>query len=279
MTAPILIAVDGGGTGSRYAMRRGADYSEVIAGPANVSSDFDGALANLRLGLEKLGLSAGELQDARICMGLAGVLDEADAARVLNALKFPHLKVLDDRAIAVRGAFLSSGLGALAGIGTGSYVACLRDGAVQFAGGWGLALGDEASGAWLGREALRAALMAHEGAGLQSTLVAELLKGGPARIMRDAALADPAWFGQIAPLVVNASVTGDKVAMNLLNRGAAYLSDTLRRIGWTDGVPLVLTGSLGPVYKPYLPADMRANLKEQEGSARDGAFAYAAEMP
>lgn len=57
--------------------------------------------------------------------------------------------------------------GALAGVGTGSYVGFLTGGSVRFAGGWGLALGDEASGAWLGREVLRAALMAHEGAGSQ----------------------------------------------------------------------------------------------------------------
>ncbi len=279
MTAPILIAVDGGGTGSRYAMRRGADYSEAFSGPANVSSDFDGAVANLRLGLGKLGLSAGEWAGARICMGLAGVLDEGDAARVAKALDFPHLKVLDDRAIAVRGAFLTSGSGALAGVGTGSYVGFLTGGAVRFAGGWGLALGDEASGAWLGREALRAALMASEGSGPQSALTSQLLADGPARIMREAAAADPAWFGRLAPRVAKAATAGDPVAVDLLKRGAAYLTATLLRLGWTAGVPLVLTGSLGPVYEAYLPAEMRANLKEQEGGALDGAFAYAAEIP
>ncbi len=279
MTAPILIAVDGGGTGSRYAMRRGADTFEAVSGPANVSSDFDGALANLREGLGKLGLSAAELQDARICMGLAGVLDNGDAARVADALNFPHLKVLDDRAIAVRGAFLTSGVGALAGVGTGSYAGLLRNGVVRFSGGWGLALGDEASGAWLGREALRAALMAREGSGPESGLTAELLADGPARIMREAAVADPAWFGAYAPRVVEAAGTGDPIATDLLKRGADYLGATLVRLGWEDGMPLVLTGSLGPVYATYLPAEMRANLKEQEGGALDGAFAYAAEMP
>lgn len=279
MAAPILIAVDGGGTGSRYAMRRGADYLEAVSGPANVSSDFDGAVANLREGLGKMGLSAGEWAGARICMGLAGVLDDGDAARVAKAMDFPHLKVLDDRAIAVRGAFLPSGTGALAGVGTGSYVGFLTGGSVRFAGGWGLALGDEASGAWLGREVLRAALMAHEGAGQPSALTSTLLSDGPAKIMREAAAADPAWFGRFAPQVAEAARDGDPVAADLLKRGAEYLTATLLRLGWTAGLPLVLTGSLGPVYKEYLPAEMRANLKEQEGGALDGAFAYAAEMP
>ncbi|NVO22265.1 BadF/BadG/BcrA/BcrD ATPase family protein [Donghicola mangrovi] len=277
MSAPILIAVDGGGTGSRYAMRRGADVVQVAGGPANVTSDFDGAITNLLAGLGKLGLSDAELAQARICMGLAGVLDDRDAARVAQAIALPRLRVVDDRAIALRGAFLTTGHGAVAGIGTGSYVGVLAGGQARFAGGWGLALGDEASGAWLGREALKAALAATEG-GLRSGLTETLLADGPAAIMRMAAGASANAFGQLAPDVVIAAQAGDFVAINLLRAGAAYLEASLRRLGWNKATPLVLTGGLGPVYLDYLPAEMQAVLQEPEGSALDGAFLYAAEI-
>ncbi|MEY8881282.1 BadF/BadG/BcrA/BcrD ATPase family protein [Donghicola sp. XS_ASV15] len=277
MTAPILIAVDGGGTGSRYAMRRGADHSEAAAGPANVSSDFDGALANLRSGLEKLGLSSGEMQDARICMGLAGVLDEADAARVLHALSLPYLRILDDRAIALRGAFSRSGAGCVAGVGTGSYLGILAGGKARFAGGWGLALGDEASGAWIGREALRAALFASEGAE-SSALTEHLLTTPPSGLIRLAADAAPHRLGQFAPEVVAFAQQGDPIAVAILKAGATYLETGLCRLGWKESVPLVLTGGLGPVYADYLPAKMQATLQKPEGSALDGAFLYAAEI-
>ncbi len=277
MTAPILIAVDGGGTGSRYAMRRGADTFEAVSGPANVSSDFDGALGNLREGLRKLGLSAGELAEARICMGLAGVLNDGDAARVADALALPFLTVLDDRAIALRGAFHSSGKGCVAGIGTGSYLGILEDGKARFAGGWGLALGDEASGAWLGREALRAALFACEG-GETSPLTEHLLTTPPSDLIRLAAQAAPHRFGQFAPEVISFAQQGDQIAVGILETGAAYLETGLRRLGWKEGVPLVLTGGLGPIYAHYLPAEMQATLQKPEGSALEGAFLYATEI-
>lgn len=284
MTDPIRIAVDGGGSGCRMVLRQGDQRVEVSGGPANVTSAPERAIENLQAGLASLAAAAGldwaDLLEARVCMGLAGVLDDTDRMRV--AASFPdflHLRVEDDRAIALRGAFLNSGTGAVAGIGTGSYVGVMTGGQARFAGGWGFTLGDEASGAWLGREAYRAALSAHDGSGQASDFTENLLQHGPADLMRRAAQMSAPEFAELAPDVAGAARAGDVVAADLMSRGADYLHRTLLQLGWTEDVPLALMGGLGATYVEFLPRPMQIALAERDGSPLDGAFAYAAEMP
>ena len=54
-----VLAIDGGGTGSRLALERAGGRVVIEAGPANVFTDFDAACANLTTGLHRLAGATG----------------------------------------------------------------------------------------------------------------------------------------------------------------------------------------------------------------------------
>lgn len=277
------IGVDGGGTGCRLALVRDEARFETEGGPCNVSTDAAGALRELSAGLDRLaaqaGLDRGALRALPICLGLAGVLAGDPRRDVIDALRLGRARVVDDRAVALRGA-LGARDGALVGLGTGSFFALQEAGSVRLAGGWGLALGDEGSGAWLGREMLRYTLGVIDGLERESLLSETLLArlAGPAGVVAFSLSARPQDYAALAPEIISAAATGDFGAREVMRRGRAHVVATLEGMGWHAGMPLVLTGGLAESYKAHLPPDFRAALAAPQSSALDGALACAAEM-
>ena len=137
--------------------------------------------------------------------------------------------------------------GAVIGIGTGSFLGRQAGGRMRLMGGWGLPLGDEASGAWLGRAVLRATLRAREGWGVETGLTraldAEL--GGEAGIIGFASGATPAQFAAFAPRVAEAAQHGDPVCRGILQQGADYIAAGLAHLGFTQGERLLPHGRDG----------------------------------
>ncbi|MBS0126752.1 BadF/BadG/BcrA/BcrD ATPase family protein [Thetidibacter halocola] len=278
-----VLAVDGGGTRCRLALERGAGRIAVTLGPANVFSDFDAALAVLNDGLARLSTQAGlplaALSDMPAYLGLAGVIDARIADRVRGALPLRRAVVEDDRRSTVRGA-LGAADGALAALGTGSFLARQADGRIRLCGGWGARLGDEASGYWIARRALSRTLDAVDGLAEQTDLAGGLLArcGGATGIVAFAARSPTAEMAALAPLVIEAAGQGDALACSVLEEGAAHVARTLRALGWRDGEMLCLTGGVAPAYPPFLPAEMTAALTPPKGSALDGALALARDL-
>ncbi len=279
MNTPIL-AVDGGGTNCRIACCAGGQRHVVGVGPANVASDFEGAVARIVAGLEQL---AGQLQQPlrTLCrqpayLGLAGVTGPQMAARVAEALPLELLRVEDDRRSALVGAH-AGGDGAIAHCGTGSFLALQRQGAQRFAGGWGSVLGDEASAQWVGRKALSVALDVVDGLTDSTNLTETLLRefDGPAGVVAFAGQARPYEVGQVARKVTAAAEVGDAVGVALMREAAMQLLQVLERMGWTPELPLCLTGGIGPQYQPYLPEAARAALVAPQGAPLEGAITLA----
>jgi glucosamine kinase len=270
----ILIGIDGGGSSCRFALLRGAERLEVAGGPANVHSDREGALRTLRTGLGELARRTGEdLVRARLHAGLAGIMTEEDARQVAAALPVDRIRVTDDRPTTMRGA-LGAGDGTVAAIGTGSFFGRQAGGSRRFIGGWGYQLGDEASGAWLGRRLLTAVLHAEDGLIAATPLTRELRArlGGPPGIVAFAKDARPA---DMAALVADLMAQrDDPVATDLLRDGAQWIARAISALGWAEGERLCLLGGLGPQYAPLLGAPVSLPL----GTALDGALALADEV-
>jgi glucosamine kinase len=279
----LLIGVDGGGTTCRLALLHGGRRVELRTGPANVSTDLTGALARLSEGLKALATQAGlppaELARARAYLGLAGVVSADLARAVAEALPFASVRVEDDRIAALHGA-LGGQDGTVFGIGTGSFLGRRVGAEVSLIGGWGFVLGDEASGADLGRRLLRAALHAVDGLAPATDLTDAILaeKGGAAGVVAFAGRATPADFAALAPRLLDAATAGDGTALALLRQGADYIARGVNRLGWQPGEALCPIGGLAASYTPYLPAPMAASLVDPQGSALDGALALAARI-
>ncbi|MEO0865166.1 MAG: BadF/BadG/BcrA/BcrD ATPase family protein [Pseudomonadota bacterium] len=275
-----ILGVDGGGSGCRATLADGAGtvLATGEAGPANATSDFVGAVANIRAAIDAA-CKGYNLSDLRAHIGLAGILSETDAKRFALALGLPQACVTDDRPTTLAGA-LGGQDGLIAAIGTGSFVGANHSGETRFLGGWGLQLGDQASGAWLGKTLLQQAMLVHDGLTPQSPLTDAVLAefNGPNALVSFARTATPTDYATYAPRVADAAEAGDTVAARAMDVGAGYLSKALKSLDPSPTTPLCLTGGLGPRYARWLPPELSARVAAAKGTALDGAVYLATQQ-
>lgn len=276
----LLIGVDGGGTGCRTAISdpTGRHLGGASGGPANFATDRIGTVQNILAALESAASDAGLSENwSTLCVahvGLAGVMDVADADAVATALPFDNVTVTGDRDISVAGA-LGSHDGILMAIGTGTIVAAQSGHAKRYFGGWGLDLSDQASGAWLGQRALRQAILAHDGLLAHSDLTRALIEqfdGTPNAAIAFTRQAKPADYAVFAPMIVEAARNNDLNGQALMARGASYLETCIAAADLKDTDILCLSGGVGPHYAPYLAQTHQDRLRPPKGSALEGAL-------
>lgn len=283
MAEQIYIAVDGGGTNCRAVVAtKNAVLGQGHAGPANVSSDLNIALASLQAAIAQALVAAGlgNLDDAFAHVGLAGVLTDDHVTAVANAMTCRKTAVTDDKPTMLTGA-LGGKDGIVGAIGTGSFIGSKRSAAYRYIGGWGLVLSDESSAAWLGRLALAETLLVEDGmrgaTGFSDAVLAQF-GNDPREIVAFAATATPAEFGVYAPHVTDAAHSGDAFAIEIMQRGAEYIERAFKALNPKPDDILCLTGGLGPSYTPYLSPDIRQHLRPAAGTALDGALTLARSM-
>ncbi|MBC2836191.1 BadF/BadG/BcrA/BcrD ATPase family protein [Paragemmobacter straminiformis] len=270
----LFLGIDGGGTGCRAAV---ADASGRIlgrgeAGPANIASDPATATTNI-LTASKAALAAaggGSIRSA--ALGLAGANAAGAAHRLQDALPFARLTVVTDAVTAVKGA-LGAQDGVVAALGTGSVFASQQNGRLCQIGGYGLALGDEGSGAWLGRALLSRCLRALDGFTPMTPLLRAVLAehGGADAIVAFSLAARPADFATLAPRLVGSA---DPAAQAIMAQATADIAASIARLQPPEPLAVTFLGGLGPAFAARLPQwPQRAAL----GTALDGALLLARE--
>ncbi|MGD9917106.1 MAG: BadF/BadG/BcrA/BcrD ATPase family protein [Paenirhodobacter sp.] len=266
----LYLGIDGGGSGCRAVL---ADASgRVIAraegGPANIASDFDGALATLRATIATV--CAGQEGALRAVLGLAGTNLSGAGARLEAALPFPA-RVVQDVTTSVRGA-LGRADGIVAALGTGSVFARQTGGEIRAIGGWGLRLGDEGSGAWIGRAALSHVTRVLDGyfpaTDLTAALVAEF--GGGPGVVRFSLTATPADFAALVPRILAAAQAGDPAAEAVIGAARAEIRRAIALLQPEAPLPVTWIGGLGAALAVKDWATRPAL-----GTALDGALALA----
>lgn len=280
----IFIGVDGGGTGCRAQaeLEDGRRTPVVTGGAANVFSDPDGALREISAALAQTFAHAQDVLpdgadiETRIVLGLAGASEAGSAGRLQRNLPYPQIAVMGDIDISLKGAFEQDD-GIVLAVGTGSVLACQRMGQMQRLGGYGFVLGDEGSGAWIGREALRLCLHARDGFGQDGSLVQAIWQDfGPlSEIIGFVGRARPSDYAALAPLVLQHDRAHCPVAGAILDRGCAYLQRAISHLqaGARD-IPVAPTGGLGPALLDRIMAQGGAYLLRAvpKGTALDGAI-------
>ena len=168
-----------------------------------------------------------------ICLGIAGVDRAADEAVVRSIMARIGYKarilIVNDALIALQ-AGVENAAGIVIVSGTGS-IAYGRnaDGEASRAGGWGYVLGDEGSGYWIGRLALRAVVRHADGRGRVTSLTPRLL--AHFGVQKAAELINKVYHDDLSPRAIaslakyvqNARDEGDMVAAGILNRAADEL--------------------------------------------------------
>jgi len=277
----LFLGLDGGGTGCRAAVvdAAGAVLGQAEAGPANIASDPDMALANI-LKVARLSLAAAvgegrveaELPNLIAGMGLAGANAEGAVGRLTAHLPFVA-RVETDAFAAVKGA-LGTQDGVVAALGTGSVFARQVAGKIRQIGGWGLVLGDEGSGAWLGRALLAQGLRAVDGFRPMTPLLRAVIDdhGGPAGVVTFAQDARPADFAALAPRLLAGD---DPAAVELLAQAEADVTRFIAILQSDPPLPVVFLGGLGQILAARLAG--RWQILSARGTVLDGALQIARE--
>lgn len=268
----LYLGIDGGGTGCRavVAGAAGPVLGRGTGGPANITSDPVAARASILAAAMQAVAAAGgaDLGGIHAGLGLAGA--NAAGPDALD-LPFARARIVTDAQTAVLGA-LGAGDGIVAAIGTGSVFASQRAGVFRQIGGKGLVLGDEGSGAWLGRRLLAQVLRAADGflppTPLAQAMLAEM--GGEAGVISFAARATPADFAALVPRIIDSP---DPLAGALLADGAREVAAALELLDHDQTRQAVFLGGLGGVYAGLLAPRWQA--VDPQGTALDGALMLA----
>ncbi len=268
----IFLGVDGGGSTCRARAidEAGRLIGEGISGPANISTDLEGALSAI-VAACNAALGPHDHGTVRAALGLAGANDPVAARTMQSRLPFRESHVVTDGQISVLGA-LGHQDGIVAAIGTGSVFILQKGGRQREIGGKGLILGDEASGAWIGRKLLSRTLRALDGFAPMTPLCQEMLDtmGGDAGIISFAARARPADFATLAAHIIQSA---DPTAVAILAEAGDECARAIDILQGGLQLPVVLLGGLAAVFAPIMAR--RWTVAPPLGSALDGAILLA----
>src|SRR5689334_336031 len=161
-----VLGIDAGGTKTvcQLANDRGELIAEPRRGGANLQAVGEIEVEKVHHDVIEEAIGDGDVGPSVICLGIAGVDRPDDASVVRGIMKRIGYKarvlVVNDALVALEaGAPDQPGVVVIAGTGSIAYGRNDRNEAAR-AGGWGHVLGDEGSGYWIGRAALRAVLRA-----------------------------------------------------------------------------------------------------------------------
>jgi glucosamine kinase len=282
----LFLGVDGGGTccRARLADSAGDMLGEGVAGPANIRISLD---ESLRAVLEAAGqclAQAGASWDDLIvgCLALAGASEPSEAAAAYTACasRFHHLRVITDAEAACVGAHRGEDGGVII-VGTGSIGWAVCGGQSHRVGGWGFPVSDEGGGAWVGCEAVRRALWAHDGRTAWTPLlrrISAVFGSDPHAIVRWMGRAKPRDFARLAPLVLDHAALmerQDRAAAEIMRLAAGHIDAVAERLTEHGARRLALMGGLAAAIEPWLAGATRARLAPPAGDALDGALRLA----
>ncbi len=279
-----VLGIDVGGT--KTVCLLADDNEHVIASAreqgANLQRAGELALEKVLHSVMEKTLDGTSVVPSAVCLGIAGVDRTADEAIVRSIMARIGYKarvlVVNDALIA-----LEAGVGASHGIvivsGTGSIAYGRNDrGEAARAGGWGYVLGDEGSGYWIGRLALRAVVRQADGRGRATSLTPWVL--GHFGVRDAVALIDAVYQERLSPQsiaavaqhVQRAHDEGDRVATVILDRAADELAAAAGAVMAAldlaaDDLSFVLAGGMMHAL-PRLCEQMRQRLTSLAPNAR-----------
>ncbi len=281
-----VLGIDGGGTSCRAAVAtaQGTILGRARAGAANIRTDLTGARSSIVEAAERAfaeaGLDAAAIAGTPAVLGLAGANVGTYSQQLAAILPFSHSRVESDALIALEGA-LGARDGAIAILGTGTAYMLRRGEEARTVGGWGFLVGDQGSGARIGRDLLEETLLAHDGIRPASPLTAEILavfRNDPRDVVEWTTNAKPGDFGGFAPKVFEHAQRGDKVATFIVERATAEIERSIGVLGLAGEEPLALLGGLAPLFAPRLSPALRGRLVEPAQDALGGAVQMAARL-
>lgn len=261
-----LLAIDGGGTGTRAIIARpdGTVLSRGEGGPGALGQGVPQAWDQIQKAVSRafaaLDIANIDWRDCAMCAGLSGVHNEA-LTQELRALmpQMAHAQLVTDGYTMLIGAHRGKP-GMVVASGTGSVGEVLAaDGSHRVVGGWGFPVGDEGSGAWLGLRAVALAQAAMDGRTQPGRLAQSVWQhcgSTPQAMAAWCADAGQYAYAQIAPVVFE-NAARDPLAHALLIRAAAELEKMAIALDPDGLLPVAVCGSIGQMLQPMMSVALR----------------------
>jgi glucosamine kinase len=280
----LLLGVDGGGTQSRARLSAysGRLLAQAVSGPANlrlgVEASFSSVLDAARQCLDSAGMSQQNISRIVACLALAGA---SEPGQLTAAEQYRHpfrtAVITTDAHAACIGAHGGKDGGVIIA-GTGAVAWAIMKDQTYRIGGWGLPISDEGSGAWVGTEALRRVLWAHDGRIAWTPLLRRLFadfSNNPHAIVSWAATASPRDFGAFAPRIADRAMHHDAAAVELMQMAAAHIDRLAARLVAIGVARVALMGGFASALQPWLATEVKSLLVTPAGDAIEGALTLA----
>lgn len=257
------LGVDGGGTNCRVRLTD-LDFNtlaEARNGRSNLQLEggdpaYESVMAGTREVFAEAGIDYAQTAETVACFGMAGGrLPSAREAFEKRDWPFARVKVYDDIDIARAGAHEGED-GAVIIVGTGSAGLALVAGKRHQIGGWGFHIGDQMSGAILGRELVRYAVEATDGLVEGSPLTEKVIEtlGGTLDAVMDWSFdkRQPADYGALMPMFIDHFEKGDPVAEKMMEIELGYIDRYVAYFKACGAERLAVVGGFGRALMPLL---------------------------
>ncbi len=287
MPERLFCCIDGGGSKTRVALfdDQGRRLGLTMAGPTSLTLSgahaWDVIVEAMRGVCATIGLDSDDFSETHFGIGLAGANDATRRARFVGeAPAVGALRVATDAYIAALGAH-DGAPGAIVIVGTGSVGYRIEaSGRSRLVGGWGFPVGDEGSGAWLGRAALAQAIHVLDDRylGRPTELHHALIERcGPVRddMLGWLSAARSTQYAALAPLIIECAGRDDPAALQLVTAAGTDIEALALALDPGRSVPLSLVGGLVQPLTPYLPAPLLDWLQEPHDEPIMGALMLA----
>jgi glucosamine kinase len=263
----IIVGLDIGGSKTRGVRIDGGRVTrEEVAGSANVQN-VDKTTASRNL--EGLMATLGGLEADEVYIGAGGIDTDEDAAN-LRRLISPHapranVEIVHDTRFILAAAGQDVGIALIAGTGSAAW-GINPAGEEARSGGWGYLLGDEGSGYWFGREAVRHSLR-QLNLGLAPDELTELLLSDCGLDRPEHLISqfhtnhDRRYWAQRSRVVFEAAARGHVLSQAIIREGGWHLAEQVLQVARRVALagPVIVGGGLG-LHQPALVEALNAHL-------------------
>ena len=256
-----VLGLDAGGTKTvcLLADAEGVILSSGRRGGANLQASGELEVEKVLHDVMEDALAGTDIVPAAICLGIAGADRPNDGEMVRGIMRRIGSKarvlVVNDALVALEaGAPGRPGVVIISGTGSIAYGRNARGEAAR-SGGWGYVLGDEGSGYWIGRAALRAVLREADRRGPRTALTPMLLRHFS--VSQAQGLIHEVYHGNLKPSAIGALATcvqqafgeGDEVAVGILHGAARELEASALSVATRldlagQSFPFILAGGI-----------------------------------